>query len=244
MKTNVLSLLLIFIVSFGCEEENQIDVITDYNQDYLQYNDLDNPPQQIIGNSDSLITSIMTIYNKKYPFTDKVNDKPTLEYRFLINEKGTIDKIIVGKKNDPEINQYVLKTVIDWKYIPAQKDDKIVKSQLNMILWETANLEVDEKEYKSVVEEMPRPVGGMESIQEKILYPESAKQNGIEGKVFLTAYINEVGNVVSVKIIKGFDKSCDNAAMQAVLQTKFIPGKQNGLTVKVQITIPIIFKLK
>ena len=83
----------------------------------------------------------------------------------------------------------------------------------------------------------------MKSIQEKIIYPESAKQSGIEGKVFLTAYINEVGNVVSVKIIKGFDKACDEEAMQAVLQTKFIPGKQNGKSVKTQVTIPIVFRL-
>ena len=122
MKTNLLSLLLIFLITFGCKEEKRIEVITDYNQDYIQFKDLDKPPQQIKGNSDSLITSIMAIYNKKYPFTDKVNEKPTLEYRFLINEKGTIDKIIVGKKNDPEINQFVLKTVNNWKYTSALKD--------------------------------------------------------------------------------------------------------------------------
>jgi TonB family protein len=243
MKTKILYLLFMFFVFFGCEEEKQIEVITDYDQEYIQYKDLDKPPQQIKGNSDSLITSVMTIYDKKYPFIDKVNEKPTLEYRFLINENGMIDKIIVGKKNDPEINQFVFKSVNDWKYTPAEKNDKVVKSQLNMILSETANLEVNEKDYKTVVDEMPQPVGGMKSIQEKIIYPETAKQNGIEGKVFLTAFINEVGNVVSVRIIKGFNQDCSDAAMQAVLQTKFIPGKQNGSPVKVQVTIPIIFKL-
>lgn len=243
MKTKILSLLLLLILFFGCKEERQIEVLTDYNQEYIQYKDLDKPNQQIEGNYDSLITSIMAIYNEKYTIADKVNEKPTLEYRFLISESGTIDKVIVGKKNDPEIDQFVLNTVNDWKYTPAQKDNKVVKSQLDMILWETANLEIDEKDYYSEFDEMPQPVGGMKSIQEKIIYPLSAKQSGIEGKVFLTAYINEMGNVVSVKISRGFDKECDEAAMQALLQTKFTPGKKNGKPVKVQVTIPIVFKL-
>ena len=243
MKTIYLFLFLILITLLGCKEEKKIEIITDYNQEYLPYDKLDKTPQLVDGNADSLIHSIFNIYNKKYPVEDKTNEKPTLEYRFLINENGSVDKVIVGNKNDQEINQLVLNTVKDWKYTPAEKNNKVVKSLENMILWQTANLKVDESEYQQNADEMPEPVGGLKTIQEKIVYPENAKQKGIEGKVFLTAFINEVGNVVSVKIIKGFNKECEDAAMQAVLDTKFTPGKQNGKAVKTQITIPIVFKL-
>jgi len=45
-------------------------------------------------------------------------------------------------------------------------------------------------------------------------------------------------------VIKGIGAGCDEAAVQAVMQTKFKPGKQRGKAVKVQVSIPIVFKLQ
>ena len=57
----------------------------------------------------------------------------------------------------------------NWKYKPGIKDGKKVKWQSGFALWEIANLEVNDKDYFSSVEEMPEPIGGMKSIQEKIM---------------------------------------------------------------------------
>jgi len=244
MKTKLFFFITFFIISFGCKEEKKIEVVTDYNQVYLDGEKLDKYPELLSGNSNKLIDTVMSVYRKKYPFMDKYQEKATIEYKYLINELGLIDKIIVGKNNDEVINKIVLNTVKDWKYASAKKDGKVVKWQSGFALWEIANLEVNDKDYLASVNEMPEPIGGMKSIQEKILYPDSAKKNGIEGKVFLTAFINEVGNVVSVKIIKGIGYGCDDAALTAVHQTKFTPGKQSGKTVKTQVSIPIVFKLQ
>nr|HPN38001.1 energy transducer TonB [Melioribacteraceae bacterium] len=54
---------------------------------------------------------------------------------------------------------------------------------------------------------------------------------------------NENGDVAKVELIKGIGAGCDEAAMDAVKQTKFKPGKQRGKSVKVQVAIPILFKL-
>jgi TonB family protein len=244
MKTKLFFLILLFVIPFGCKEENKIEVITNYDQVYLDDKKLDTYPALINGNSDQLLDTVMSVYRKKYPFMDKYQEKATIEYKYLINENGSIDKIIVGKDNDKEINELVSSTVKNWNYGPAKKDGKIVKWQSGFALWEIANLEVNDKDYFQSADEMPEPIGGMKSIQEKIIYPDSAKKNGIEGKALLTAFINEVGNVVSVKIIKGIGYGCDDAAMSAVHQTKFKPGKVNGKPIKVQVTIPIVFKLQ
>jgi TonB family protein len=244
MKTKLFFLITLFLISFGCKEEKKIEVITDYDQVYLDGEKLDQYPELLNGNSDQLIDTVMSVYRKKYPFMDKYQKKATIEYKYLINENGLIDKIIVGKDNDKGINELVTNTVTNWKYAPAKKEGKVVKWQSGFALWEIANLEVNDKDYFSSADEMPEPIGGMKSIQEKIIYPDSAKKNGIEGKVFLTAFINEVGNVVSVKIIKGVGYGCDDAAMSAVHQTKFKPGLLGGKPVKVQVTIPIVFKLQ
>jgi protein TonB len=99
-------------------------------------------------------------------------------------------------------------------------------------------------DYKVDVDKMPAPLGGMAAIQEKVVYPEEAKDKKIEGKVFVLAYIDENGNVVKSEVIKSADPILDSAAVQAVRQVKFTPAKNEGKNVKVQVTIPIVFKLK
>ncbi len=102
----------------------------------------------------------------------------------------------------------------------------------------------EEPTYFVAVEEMPAPIGGIKSIQEKIVYPEIAKRAGVEGKVYILAFVNEQGEVTKAQVIKGIGAGCDEAALNAVLKTRFTPGKQRGKPVKVQVSIPIVFKLK
>ncbi|MAT58199.1 MAG: energy transducer TonB [Melioribacteraceae bacterium] len=94
------------------------------------------------------------------------------------------------------------------------------------------------------VEQTPEPIGGIEGIQKRIVYPEIAKRAGVQGRVFVKAFVDENGNVVKVELIKGIGAGCDEAAMEAVKSTKFVPGKQRGKAVKVQVAIPILFKLQ
>ncbi len=95
-----------------------------------------------------------------------------------------------------------------------------------------------------VVEEYPEPIGGIAAIQKKIVYPEIAKRLGVHGKVFVEVSIDENGNAFDAKIVKGIGAGCNEAALKAVLATKFKPGKQRGKPVKVRMTIPIAFRLK
>jgi protein TonB len=108
-------------------------------------------------------------------------------------------------------------------------------------------VEEEEEEVEPVfcvaVEQQPEPIGGLEGIQKRIVYPEIAKRAGVQGRVFVKAYVDENGNVVKVELLKGIGAGCDEAAMEAVKNTKFSPGRQRGKPVKVQVSIPIVFKL-
>jgi len=112
---------------------------------------------------------------------------------------------------------------------PPKEDKKIVE---------------EEPTYFVAVEEMPEPIGGIQAIQSKIVYPEIAKRAGVEGKVYVLAFVNEQGIVTKAEILKGLGAGLDEAALGAVKQTKFKPGKQRGKPVKVQVSIPIVFKLQ
>jgi len=107
---------------------------------------------------------------------------------------------------------------------------------------EEVSIVEEEPAYFVAVEEMPEPIGGLNSIQAKIVYPELARRAGIEGKVFVRAYVDETGSVTRAEVIKGIGLGCDEAALDAVLNTKFSPGKQRGKPIKVQVVIPISFK--
>ncbi len=91
---------------------------------------------------------------------------------------------------------------------------------------------------------MPEPIGGIGAIQKKIVYPEIAKRAGVQGRVFVKAYVDETGKVNKVELIRGIGAGCDEAAMKAVHSTMFKPGKQRGKPVKVQVTVPVLFKLQ
>jgi TonB family protein len=97
------------------------------------------------------------------------------------------------------------------------------------------------------VETLPEPIGGIAAIQQRVVYPELAKRAGIEGIVFVEAFINENGDVVDTKVLRGVaadtDRILDRAAQEAVRATKFRPGILRGKPVKVQISIPIRFRL-
>jgi protein TonB len=101
----------------------------------------------------------------------------------------------------------------------------------------------EEPVYFVAVEEMPYPIGGIQAIQDLIIYPEIAKRAGVEGKVYVLAYLNEEGTVVKTEILKGIGGGCDEAAEWAVKHTKFTPGIQRGKPVNVKVMVPIVFRL-
>ena len=101
----------------------------------------------------------------------------------------------------------------------------------------------EEPTYFIAVEEMPQPIGGIAAIQSKIVYPEIAKRAGVEGRVYVLAFVDRDGNVTKAKILKGIGAGCDEAALKAVEETKFKPGKQRGKPVNVQVSVPVFFKL-
>lgn len=254
MKTQLFFLILLFVIPFGCKEENRIEIIP-ADEVYFAPDELDEPPRLISKDSQQankeivdLMFSINEIYQK---LSDEEKKDFSVKYHFLFNKEGQASKIQIIKSKYPQIDIHVAETIKEWKFEPPIKDGEKVKFFLP---WSfdpqklTGQIPLDlngEKDiYFVAVEEMPEPIGGLKSIQEKIRYPEVAKREGIEGKVYVLAFIDEKGNVANAKIIKGIGGGCDEAALDAVKQTKFIPGKQRGKPVKVQVTVPIIFKLQ
>ena len=95
-----------------------------------------------------------------------------------------------------------------------------------------------------VVETKPELIGGMRALQEAVEYPEFAKEAGIEGRVFVQFIVDEQGNVTNPQVTRGVNKLLDESALEAVREMKFKPGKQRGKAVKVQMSLPVTFRLR
>lgn len=99
------------------------------------------------------------------------------------------------------------------------------------------------------VEIMPEYKGGLKgmikTLQKNQRYPASARRMGKEGTVFVEFVVNDVGEVVNVKVIRGFDLDCDKEAVRMVEKlTEWTPGMQNKIAVNVKMVLPIKFQLE
>lgn len=115
----------------------------------------------------------------------------------------------------------------------------IVNISLMFILFLVANLFAQENK----PDVLPEPIGGIEEIIKNVVYPASAKESGIEGKVLVKAIVDENGKVIKTEILKSVSDDCDKAAMDAIKKTKFTPALKDKKTVKAEVVIPIMFKL-
>ncbi|MGM0530888.1 MAG: energy transducer TonB [Bacteroidota bacterium] len=111
--------------------------------------------------------------------------------------------------------------------------------------------EEEENEVFVVVENMPEFQGGdinafRKYVQENIEYPTAAAENGIEGSVFVRFVVDTDGSISNVEVMRGVDPALDEEAKRVIMNAPadWEPGEQRGETVRVQFTIPIVFKLQ
>jgi protein TonB len=110
--------------------------------------------------------------------------------------------------------------------------------------------EVVEEEIFTIVESMPEfPGGGQEALfkylQKEMKYPQVAKENGIQGTVFVNFVVGKDGKIRDVKVLRGVNKMLDDEAIRVVkAMPSWSPGKQRGKAVSVSYNLPIKFTLR
>ena len=97
---------------------------------------------------------------------------------------------------------------------------------------------------------MPEFPGGEQEmlifISQNIIYPQSAKEDGLSGKCFLKFIVYANGLIDDVQVLKGVPgcNECDNEAIRVIkLMPRWKAGKQNKKNVNVSFNYPIQFKL-
>ena len=131
------------------------------------------------------------------------------------------------------------------------EDDANMGVEIMDYVEEVAEEVVEEEEIPfQLVEEKPSFNGGDANefskwVNSRLVYPEIAKENGVQGRVNLQFTVNADGTVSNVKVIRGVDPSLDKEAVRVVSSSpKWKPGKQRDRAVKVTYIFPVIFQLR
>ena len=110
---------------------------------------------------------------------------------------------------------------------------------------------VETNKVYTYVEQMPALPGGggmgaiVSAIQKNVRYPAVDLRNQVEGRVFASFTVDENGDISDVKIVKGLSSTIDAETIRSIKALpKFIPGKQNGRSVKVSFTVPVTYKIQ
>jgi periplasmic protein TonB len=84
----------------------------------------------------------------------------------------------------------------------------------------------------------------MAFINQNITYPESAREQKLQGRVFVRFVINKNGSICDIKVMKGVSAELNKESINVIKKMpNWIPGKNNGEAVRSRATIPISFKL-
>ena len=100
-----------------------------------------------------------------------------------------------------------------------------------------------------VVEQMPMFPGGhtalMEYLAANVHYPDIMGDTCAQGRVVVTFVVERDGSITEAKVVKSVDPDLDKEALRVVkAMPKWMPGKQNGVSVRVKYTIPVTFRLQ
>ena len=143
-------------------------------------------------------------------------------------------------------------TVLILAFACSKNDDKA------KVIEKSATIENTNDSVYYEVDEMPEFEGGINELRNliatNIKYPEQAKKDGVEGKVYVSFTVSKTGKVIDVKALQTRMLTDNDKKLEAPLLEKeavrvvsslpeWKPGKNKGKVVNVQFTIPINFKL-
>jgi protein TonB len=82
-------------------------------------------------------------------------------------------------------------------------------------------------------------------VFDNLKYPEIAKKEGHQGRVYVSFVVDKKGKVSDVRIINGAHDSLNKEALRVIRSSPdWVPAKMGDINVPVTYTFPVIFKLR
>lgn len=163
--------------------------------------------------------------------------------QFVVDEDGRVlDPMAVRSPSDT-LSAAAVAAVRAARFTPGRNGGVAVRSRFTLpVLFQ---LEAPEPAADAEPEDTEEPVliGGLAGLQRRVVYPESAWREGVEGVVVVQFFVDEEGRPVDVFALKSPDARLSRAAIAAVREVQFTPGRIGGEPVRVRFTLPVAFRL-
>lgn len=149
---------------------------------------------------------------------------------------------VVSTVNNKILNSEATYELLTEIYAYVKEEQQKIKSQ--------QELEEEVPVPFQLVKEKPSFQGGDANafsrwVNMRLVYPELAKDNGVQGRVSVQFTIEKDGTVTNVKVLRGVDPSLDAEAVRVVSSSpKWTPGMMEGKVVRVTYTYPVVFSLR
>ena len=143
------------------------------------------------------------------------------------------------KKEKPKVKKKIMKKPELTLKEPVETPKEVVE-------------DIPEEVIEEVVEEVlptPVPIFEVSSLPRFVhrsppIYPPSMRQQGKEGTVLIEALVDKFGVVRKVDVLQSAGALFDQAAIDAIEGSTFIPAHTNGKPVPVLLRVPIRFRLR
>lgn len=158
---------------------------------------------------------------------------------------------------EPEVQQPTDFEVVDDnvqienEYVPVDAGDNANLGQEAYVAPVIEEVEVEKKEEEIfvTVEENPEYPGGEAELYKylgkNLKYPDIAKEQNLEGRVFVTFVVEKDGSISSPRVTRDIGGGCGEEALRVVRgMPKWKPGRQRGAPVRTQFNLPVIFQLE
>lgn len=175
-----------------------------------------------------------------------------VRYEMIINEEGKISSLreieILNRVETTHSNQNDSISVGENESTFDQKQNPQVSQTIsesskpetsdNAKLYDLGNVEI-----------APEYRGGQKALNmflaSRLKYPTKARENKIQGKVYVAFIIEKNGGLSDFRIIRGLGNGCDEEAIRVLkLSTNWKPGYVNGSPVRTSYVLPVSFQLK
>jgi TonB family protein len=237
-------LITIFFLSVVCITAQEKEGIKMQSADEKGFIEVDKAP--------ALVSQLKPVYPKEAKMQD-IQGKVFL--KLLIDEKGNVAKAKVEKSVNPLLDKSALNAAKKAKFSPAMLKDKPVKVWVILPVAYKLDAEKDltvEEKWKANHgnSEYPAPDKyiEVEKMAEIIsagtpIYPEEAKRNKIEGKVFVKVLVDKEGTPKEAIVIKSDSEILSQPAKEAAMKSKFKPALNKGVPTDIWVVLPYRFKL-
>ena len=218
------------------------------------YDTVDEMPQ-LIGGLEGLMERV------EYPeLQRRAGVQGRAVVQFIVDETGAVtEPRVVSSSGNDGLDRAAVQAVQGSRFSPGRQDGEAVRVRFAVpITFRLPDGETGQRDDTprrrlepqrgddgvwNVAEDQPVLIGGLAGLQGRIVYPQSARDAGIEGRVVVQFIVNEEGQVEDARAVQSPNDALSEAALEAIRGSAFEPGRVDGEPVKVRFAVPVTFRL-